>query len=280
MLKPRRDIKASDKLRKKVSGVLESSRRKHLRRNWLWGSLSISAVAAVALILIMPSGMSAKDVLAEAIKSLRDAEEIEMVVEVRTSPIENFWHIDVNEGFVKHSVYIAGVDSLMMWKIDKGDRVAIGKGCDINTWIKSLKIGWHINTCNKGSVLGYLANLLTPRKILEMELAQCINDNESKYEVAKKGDEICLTVKAEPQGDFENPYLLNTSIAESKNIRRYVIDARTKRLKSATVSVVSGKRRQLCLKPVQLITIGSQRVFTAFLQMSILSRLKTSLPDC
>ena len=82
-----------------------------------------------------------------------------------------------------------------------------------------------------------MSTLLTPGKVLETELYNCTSGDGAEYMVNKKGSEIILTVHAAPQGNFENPYLLNTSISESENIRRYVIDADTKRLKSATVSV-------------------------------------------
>ena len=76
--------------------------------------------------------------------------------------------------------------------------------------------------------------------------------------VNKKGSEIILTVHAAPQGNFENPYLLNTSISESENIRRYVIDADTKRLKSATVSVVS-RNREITVLDISAINYGRRK---------------------
>lgn len=60
------------------------------------------------------------------------------------------------------------------------------------------------------------------------------------------------------KGNFDNPYLLNSSIAESENIRRYVIDAESKRLKSATVSVIAGSREITVLK-ITSINYGLHR---------------------
>lgn len=258
LLKPRRDIKASDELRLKIIRAVERKNRKRVVRNWVFGGISLSAVAAVLLLVFVPSGMSAKEILAEAINALGGTEDIEMIAEVRTRPVENFRYIDVNEDFVTHHIYIADSDSLLRWRIDKGERVATGNGTDIYTWMPTLKLGLHLPESEEEKVLGYMATLLTPRKILETELDNCIGGKGGEYTVNKSGSDIILTVHAMPQGNFDNPYLLNSSIAESENIRRYVIDAESKRLKSATVSVISGSREIPVLK-ITSINFGQHR---------------------
>lgn len=258
LLKPRRDIQASDELRLKVIRAVERKNRKHVVRGWFFGGISLSAIAAVILLVLVPSGMSAKEFLAEAVNALGGTEDIEMTVEVRTRPVENFRYIDINEDFVTHHIYISESDSLMRWRIDKEERVAIGNGADIYTWMPALKLGLHLPESEEENVLGYMATLLSPRKILETELDNCIGGKSGEYTVNKSGDDIILTVHAMPQGDFDNPYLLNSSITESENIRRYVIDADTKRLKSAIVSVVSGSREIQVLKIIS-INYGQHR---------------------
>lgn len=252
LLKPRRDIKASDELRLKVIRAVERKNRKRMVRNWVFGGISLSAVAAVLLLVFVPSGMSAKEILSEAINALGGTEDIEMIAEVRTRPVENFRYIDVNEDFVTHHIYIADSDSLLRWRIDKGERVATGNGTDIYTWMPALKLGLHLPESEEEKVLGYMATLLTPRKILETELDNYIDGKGGEYTVNKNGDDIILTIHAMPQGNFDNPYLLNSSIAESENIRRYVIDAESKRLKSATVSVIAGSREIPVLKIISI----------------------------
>lgn len=258
LLKPRRDIQASDELRLRVIRAVERKNRKRIVRKWVFGGIGLSAVASVLLLVLVPSGMSAKEFLAEAVNALGGTEDIEMTVEVRTRTVENFRYIDINENFVKHNIYITDADSLLRWRIDKADRVATGNGADIYTWMPSLKLGWHLSGCDNEKVLGYMGTLLTPRKILETELDNCIGGKGGEYSVNKSGDDIILTVHAMPQGNFDNPYLLNSSIAESENIRRYVIDADTKRLKSATVSVISGGREIPVLKIIS-INYGKHR---------------------
>lgn len=256
-LKPRRDIKASDALRKKVEKVLERERRHRAARKWLFGGLSLSAVAAVVVLVMIPTGISAKEILREAIDALGKCERIDMIIEVRTRPVENFQYIDINSDFITHHVNIAADDSLLQWKVDKGERIAVGNGRDIHTWLPSLNLGWHIENAGQDNVLGYLANFLVPRKILEKELDNCIENNSGEYTVEKSGKNIVLIVHSSPRGNFDNPYLLNTSIAESESIRRYVIDAGSKRLKSATVSIIAGNHEIEVLK-VSSIDYGAK----------------------
>ena len=193
LLKPRREIKASNELRLKVIRAVKRKNRKRVVRNWVFGGISLSAVAAVLLLVFVPSGMSAKEILAEAINALGGTEDIEMIAEVRTRPVENFKYIDVTENFVTHHIYIADSDSLPRWRIDKGERVATGNGTDIYTWMPALKLGWHLPESEEEKVLGYMATLLTPRKILETELANCIGGKGGEYTVNKSGDDIILT---------------------------------------------------------------------------------------
>lgn len=252
LLKPRRDIKASDELRQKVRMAFDKERKNRILKSWVFGGFSLSAVAAVLLLVLVPSGMSAKEILSQAIEAMRNCESIEMVVDVRTRPVENFRYIGLDDEFVTHHIDIAVTDSLLSWRIDKGERVAMSNGKDIFTWIPSVKLGLHLSDTENENVLGYMANLLTPRRILEAELQNCISNSNAEYTVGKSGSEIILTVHAAPQGNFDNPYLLNSSISESENVRRYVIDANSKELKSATVSVISKGREVEVLKVLSI----------------------------
>lgn len=257
VLTPRRDFVASDELRKKIESTLDSYTCKKYHLRWIW-CVGMSCVAAAVMLMIMiPTGMSAKKYLNDAIDALLHTEGIEMTVEVRTRPMENFRYINLSDDFVVHNISIAKSDSTMSWRIDKGDRMAIGNAKVIYNWIDQLNIGWRTDNADANELLGEMAILLTPEKILESELQNCINNSEAHYDVDKRNGEILLTVHSKPQGDFSNPYLLNASIAESENIRRYVIDADTKQLKSASVSILNGKKNTEVLK-ITNITYGLQ----------------------
>ena len=70
LLRPRRDIKASAKLREKVRLAIDKDRKNRMLKKWVFGGISLSAVAAVLLLMLIPSGMSAKEILSQAIDCL------------------------------------------------------------------------------------------------------------------------------------------------------------------------------------------------------------------
>lgn len=211
--------------------------------------------AAILILILIPTGMSAKEILTETLNALLNTQGIEMTVEVRTRRMENFRYINLSEDFVPHKISVAKSDTTLTWRIDKGGRAAAGNSEGIYNWVDQLNIGWRTDNPDPKELLGEMAILLTPEKILESELQNCINNSDAHYDVDKKYGEIILTIHSQPQGNFSNPYMLNASISESENIRRYVIDADTKHLKSATVSVLNGKRKTLVLK-ITNITYG------------------------
>ncbi|MCM1337260.1 MAG: hypothetical protein NC187_06465 [Candidatus Amulumruptor caecigallinarius] len=253
MLKPRRDFAASDGLRHRIDSTLEAHTRQRKPYRWLWGVGSSCVAAAVLIMIFIPTGISAKEILSETLNTLINNHGIEMTVEVRTRPMENFRYINLSESFVQHKIYVAKSDSTFTWRIDKGGRAATGNREVIYNWVDQLNIGWRTCNAEPRELLGEMAILLTPEKIIESELQNCINNNDAHYDVYKKNGEIILTIHSKPQGNFSNPYMLNASIAESENIRRYVIDADTKHLKSATVSVINGKRETEVLRITDII---------------------------
>lgn len=255
MLKPRRDFAASDELRHRIDSTLDSYTPQRKSFRWLWGAGASCVAAAVLILILIPSGMSAKEILTETLNTLLNTQGIEMNVEVRTRPMENFRYINLSEDFVPHKFSVAKSDTVVTWRIDKGGRAAAGNNEVIYNWIDQLNIGWRTSNADPKELLGEMAILLAPEKILESELQNCINNSDAHYNVDKKNGEIILTIHSNPQGDFSNPYMLNASIAESENIRRYVIDADTKHLKSATVSILNGKRVAEVLK-ITDITYG------------------------
>lgn len=253
MLRPRRDFAASDELRNRIGSTLDSYTRQRKPYRWLWG-IGVSCVAAAVLILLfIPTGISAKEILAETLNTLVNAQGVEMTVEVRTRPMENFKYINLNEDFVQHKISVAKSDTTLTWRIDKGGRAAAGNNEIMYNWVDQLNIGWRTDNVNPKELLGEMAILLTPEKILESELRNCIDNSDSHYDMDKKNGEIILTIHSKPQGNFSNPYMLNASIAESKNIRRYVIDADSKYLKSAMVCVINGKEETEVLRITDII---------------------------
>lgn len=261
IMKPRRDFRASDELRGRINTLIDGATRRRRLPRWrlLWGVGAVcSGVAALLMMILLPAGLSAKEILAGALEPMRNLRSVEMEVYVRTTPMENFKYISLTSDFVLHRVSIFRSDSIFEWRVDKAGRVAIGGGemaggmvagsvdgqelCrgDIYTWIDEFKVGRRFVNTDPSEVLGYLSILLTPEKILEQELENSTSDASGcRYSVDRRGDDVMLTVNVPPRGDFAVPYMLNASIEESPTIRRYVIDGKTRRLKSAAVSVVS-----------------------------------------
>ncbi len=248
MLKPRRDFVASQKLRDQISLTLDRHTMKTQSKKWIWGVTASCVAAAILILMLMPSGMSAKEILAETINSLLNSDGVEMIVEIRTRPMENFRYINLNDNFIEHNVSVSKIDSTLMWRVDKGDRTAAGNNNVIYNWIEQYNIGWSSFEANSEDILGEMSILLTPEKILEKELDNCVNHSGNTYSVSTKNDDLILSVHSRPKGNFSNPYKLNASIAESENIRCYVIDSTTKHLKSASMSILDGDREIEVLK--------------------------------
>lgn len=186
LLKPRRDFAASDELRYRIGATLDSHTRKRQHLRWVWG-LGTSCVAAAMLILILiPTGMSAKEILTATLSTLLNTGGIEMTVEIRTRPMENFRYINLSDDFVIHDISIAKSESNLSWRIDKGGRTATGDNDVIYNWIDQLNIGWRTVNAAPDEILGEMAILLTPEKILESELQNCINHTDAGYRLQKK----------------------------------------------------------------------------------------------
>lgn len=247
LLKTELESRASESLRKRIAVELERKQQRRNRLWWIWAA-GLSAVAAMLILVLVPSKVSAHDVLSEMLNSFKKTNDFEIVVDIRTRSIENFRYINLADDYVRHQIKVLRNDSVAVWSVDKGERSAAGRDNDIYTWVKPLKIGWHIKDTDSEDVLGYMSLLLSPEKIIESELRQCVDNPAAEYVLENNNGDIHLTVHAKPQGKFDNPYMLNASIIESENIRRYVIDSETKRLKRASVSVLSEGRETVVLK--------------------------------
>lgn len=237
LLTPRRDIKASETFRNTIKlHIQERSDSSNLLK-LLWGTLTIGTAAAILILLMLPSRLSAKALLADAISSFRPSSCLEMKVDIRTDSIEIFSFINHEAEFVRHDILLQRNDSSTYWYITKGKRSAVKNPDGLYVWIEPYALGWHYTdgNCN---ILGYLDVLMHPEDILESEFKAISSEPKTTYDLTKNKDDIILTLHSMPMGNFANPYRLNTSVLESENVRRYVFDSKTHRLKSSTVSIV------------------------------------------
>lgn len=256
LLKPRREIRASASLRAETEKLLEKNRGKATIRRWIFGLATSVAAVVAAVVFMMPLNMSARELLESALEAMKGENAIEMTVEVRTVPSETFGYICLAGDFVPHRI-VSLMDTVPSWRVSNGSRVAVGTGEDIYYWPEGSASGWTGYSSPHG-VLGSLDIFLSPQSIIDAELRQCEAQHGATYSVEERDGELLLTVHAAPQGDFENPYLLNTSIPESENVRRYVIDGTTRRLKSASVSIVDGNGAETEVLRLSSIKYGSK----------------------
>lgn len=241
LLKPRRDIKASHAFREMIEGEMSGRGQARKGAKWLWRGLAVGSVAAALVLLFIPKGLSAKEILRDAISAIRETYTIEIEADIRTESREIFDYINPESEFVQHMILVHRSDSATYWYVNKGERAAEKNADGLYVWIEPYNIGWLYPEHNF-DVLGYLSLLLNPEKILESELQYTLSAPEADYDIAKKDGEIVLTIHSMPKGDYSNPYVLNTSVEDSESIRRYVLDGANHHLKSASVSmVVEGK---------------------------------------
>lgn len=140
LLKPRRDFTASDELRKKINSTLDSYTTNKISFKLIWGISASCVVAASLILILLPSGVSAKQILTQTLNTFLTSEGVEMVVNVRTRPMENFRYINLNEDFVEHHMAATKSDSTLTWRVDKGDRTASGNNSISYNWIEQYNI--------------------------------------------------------------------------------------------------------------------------------------------
>ncbi len=239
MLKPRRDIKASDDFRRRVDDLIPSGHQAGFGEYMLWGNVALGMVAVVLILIFIPTGATAKDLLAEAIRAMRGTKNIEMKAEIRTNSHEIFESINPDAELVNHDIMIARSDSADYWYINKGERCAEKNSDGLFVWLNPYNIGWHYSNAER-NVLGYLNIFMNPEKILESEYKYTRERGTAVYNVSDHDNDYLLTIRSKPEGNYTNPYALNTSIYESENIRRYIMDGKSYRLKSASVSIIRG----------------------------------------
>ena len=236
MLTPRREIKASADLRRRIADTVDRREAVGRRSIWFQALIPAAAAAAVVVLLLIPTGMSAKELLTSALDAIRNERAVSVELDVRTAPADNFSYIDDGLPFVAHTLQAVHGDSTMIWHADKGWRQACGNGKECWVWLKG-GIGWRLDDYD-AQVLNYLSIFLTPQKIIEAELEAALLSDGSDYDITHGNGEINLTVRSSAQGDYANPYMLNRSVAGSNNVRRYTFDSKSRTLKRASVSII------------------------------------------
>lgn len=251
-LRPKCEVKASPELTEKIMRAAKTRKSKK-RRPMIafWGSVA-GVAAVVALMLYVPT-VSAKELLGAAVNTLNSVRSMVMEVEVRTLPRENFAYIDLQKDFVPHKISASYSNNGTVWRVDKSGRIACGNDQTVCLWLPETGMGWGYDSGND-NVLEFFKMLVTPQLILEKEYEKSLAYENDGYKVERKGGELLLTVHAYPHGDdYNNPYMLNASIEDSENIRRYVFDAKSRRLKGLSIAVVSNGEEVEVLRTTSIV---------------------------
>ena len=249
-LKPKQEARMSEGFQKKV---MEKARRHYevssderWKIGW-YGKWSVAAMVALVcltgVLVFQSTPLSAHSLLEMAISNFKDIRTMVMDIDIRTRRQESFSYVTVDDEFINHSIGVR-YDEPMRWRVEKAPgRIACGEGDENCFWWTKHKVGFY----KKGepdSYLGYLSILLQPKEILQRELDNSLDSEGMEYSVKNEGDEIILTVHShltEKERSFR--VLLNRAIETSENIRKYIFDKKTKRLKNLIVyMVVDGKQ--------------------------------------
>lgn len=203
----------------------------------------VALVCLVGMLTFQSTPLSAHSLLEMAIRNFKDIHTMVMDIDIRTRRQESFSYVTADDEFINHRIRVR-YDEPMCWRVEKvPGRIACGEGNESCFWWTMHKAGYY-KKGNPDSYLGYLSILLQPKEILQRELDHSLDSEGMEYTVKNEGDEIILTVHSRLTEE-ERSYrvLLNRSIETSENIRKYIFDKKTKRLKNLMVyMVVDGKQ--------------------------------------
>lgn len=251
-IKPKNSIKASESLRLRVYEKLSDYKSSHndRRLNIMTGTFSMAVAASLIVILVISPSLlahSPQDILNDSVEALNTVSSFEMDLEIKTTPHDNFRHIDVSLPSVNHKLYVETTDSTVNWSIQKSGRCAMHIGNTDYMWFKNLNYCYYSDNSN-WDILGYLAVLLSPGRVLEKEVELAANQKDSSIKVKKDGDRYLIEIHSLPSAHTNHPILQNSSVEFSESVRRYVIDAKTKLLKSASISIITDSKENDIIK--------------------------------
>ena len=248
-LKPKKEARMSEDFKAKVMKEarrqygLEEPKRRVMGRYIQWSvAAMVALVCLIGVLTFQATPLSAQSLLEMAISNFKDVRTMVMDIDIRTRSQESFFYVTTYDEFINHSIRVR-YDEPMRWRVEKSQgRTAFGEGDESCFWWPLYKVGYY----KKGtpdSYLGYLSILLEPKEILQRELDNSLNAEGMEYSVKSEGDEIMLTVHSHlTEKERSYQVLLNRAIETSENIRKYIFDKKTKRLKNLMVyMVVNGK---------------------------------------
>lgn len=216
----------------KILDAVVTAVGKHRKRITPLGYLSraVAAAAAVALIVVLlvsgparSNAMNAGNIFDRAVPAMGDLKSMVVKFSMLTEPKDNFSAIHLDGQMVAHTVKVI-FGNEPAWRVEKSGRTVICDGSRQYMWTAGADIGFtadrHFGFVEWSDIFLHPADILFTEK-------NAAHKGKLKYEIEEREDRIFLTVFAKANGDFTNPYLLNSSVAESDNKREYVFDKKT-----------------------------------------------------
>ena len=212
---------------------------------------SIAAILLVSLAIVPIFGQQlfnpnakAMSLLNTSIEAISNIKYMNISFQVRSIPGDNLDLIDTKGDFIDYKLWKEFAPA-EKWRIEKPGLTVVMDGENQYKFMEKAGIGFVGST--KARFVDWMKMLLDPQKILQNEKTFA-SKHKAEYKIDKTNTETLLTISAKAQGDFKNPYLLNSSIPESNNRRVYHFDKTTNRLTALEVYVTENKTEILVLK--------------------------------
>ena len=212
---------------------------------------SIAAILLVSLAIVPIFGpqlfnpnAKAMTLLSASIEAISNVKSLIITFQVRSIPGDNLDLIDTKGDFIDYKLW-KEFSPTEKWRIEKPGLAVAMDGRNQYKYMEKAGIGFVGST--KTGFVDWLKMLLDPQKILQNEKSFA-SKFKAEYMIEKTNTETVLTIKAKAQGDFKNPYLLNSSIPESDNRRVYHFDKTTNLLTALEVYVTENKTEVQVLK--------------------------------
>lgn len=215
----------------------EQMKKRFFRRMAAVAAVVIGLGVSLPIILISGANAAPKKMIAESIEQLVAATNYRVEFIIRTQPNENFAAIDPTADFVG-ATFVRSFDAPNRWRIGYNEgRTALFTGDSVFVWKSQNALGFCGNAALQSGVLEQFVVLVEPQKMLRNELS-AIERESSKASLVEQGGLITLTVETPATGNFENPYMLNTSVGESYSRRSYAFDQKTKLLQAFSIEII------------------------------------------
>ncbi|HTS65902.1 MAG TPA: hypothetical protein VMH28_27965 [Candidatus Acidoferrales bacterium] len=245
-IRPTGRIAASNSFRERAMKqiVEESVREEERRLRWTGWPRWITAGCAAGLLLLLlpvlhiggPPRSPGAALFAQTVQALSNIRTVHIVGRIRTLPRDNFELIGTRYEFVPIEIW-REYSNPPRWRVEKPGRVVVMNGQNSLLYLPDS------NEASAGGpnagFIDWLRPMLDPTSILEKELVAA-RQGSAQAAVSESKGVITAVLRRQAQGNFENDWARNKSVAESDHTCVYRFDSASKRLESVQVTVSAG----------------------------------------